>query len=141
MADKLGLDEARTVVETILREAEKRGLTMAGAVVDAGGDLVYLARMDGASALNARMSHNKAYTATKWQRDTKAIKERLFDMSLGDDRREISWFCDPNYTPVWGGILLKSKAGALLGALGESGGSPEQDEEVGQIAAKVFAEL
>ena len=65
-------------------------MKLAAAVVDAGGDLVHLARMDGASALNARMSHNTAYTATKWQRDTKRIKERLFDMSLGDERREIA---------------------------------------------------
>jgi len=63
--------------------------------------------MDGASALNARTSYNKAYTATKWQRDTKAIKERLFDMSLGNDRREIAWFYDPLYTLVWGGIVLR----------------------------------
>lgn len=141
MADKLGLEEARTVVETILEEASKRGLIMAGAVVDAGGDLVYLARMDGASALNARMSHHKAYTAVKWQQDTRAIKERLFDMSLGDNRREITWFGDPMYTPVWGGILLKSSAGAILGALGESGAPAEVDEEIGRAAAEVFASL
>jgi glc operon protein GlcG len=141
MADKLGLEEARTVVEAMLAEAKTRGLIMAGAVVDAGGDLIYLARMDGASALNARMSHHKAYTATKWQRDTRAIKERLFDMSLGDNRREITWFGDPMYTPVWGGILLKSAAGAILGALGESGAAPEVDEEIGQVGAAVFARL
>lgn len=141
MADRLGLEEARVVVETILQEAEKRGLKFAAAVVDPGGELIYLARMNGASPLNARMSVNKAYTATKWQRDTKAVKERLFAMTLGDERREITWFCDPMYTPVWGGILLKSKDGTILGALGESGGTAEQDEEIGQIGAKAFAAL
>jgi len=141
MADKLGLSEARSIVDAMLSEASERGLIMAAAVTDAGGDLLYLARMDGASALNARMSHHKAYTATKWQRDTRAIKERLFDMSLGDNRREISWFGDPMYTPVWGGILLRSGTGAILGALGESGGTPEQDEEIGQIGARTFAAL
>jgi uncharacterized protein GlcG (DUF336 family) len=141
MADKLGLEEARTVVEAMLAEAKTRDLIMAAAVVDAGGDLIYLARMDGASALNARMSHHKAYTATKWQRDTRAIKERLFDMSLGENRREINWFGDPMYTPVWGGILLKSSAGAILGAVGESGAAPEVDEEIGQVGAAVFAKL
>lgn len=141
MAEKLGLEEARKVVETILEEGAKRDLTMAGAVVDAGGDLIFLARADGASALNAKMSHNKAYTAVKWQRDTRRIKERLFDASLGDERRDISWFGDPMYTPVWGGILLKSPAGAILGALGESGAPYEVDEEIGRIAAKVFEEL
>ncbi|MGE3919005.1 MAG: hypothetical protein AB7F78_25235 [Hyphomicrobiaceae bacterium] len=46
--------------------------------------------MNGASALNASMSYDKAHTATRWRRDTKVIKQRLFDMSLGDERREIT---------------------------------------------------
>jgi uncharacterized protein GlcG (DUF336 family) len=141
MANKLGLEEARAIVDAMLAEAAKRRLKFSAAVVDAGGDLIYLSRMDGASALNARMSYNKAYTATKWQRDTKTIKERLFDMSLGDERREVAWFCDPLYTPVWGGIVLRSAEGAMLGALGESGGTYQQDEEIGQIGAKVFREF
>jgi len=141
MANKLGLIEARAIVDAMLAEAARQGLRFSAAVVDAGGDLIHLSRMDGASALNARMSYNKAYTATKWQRDTKAIKERLFDMSLGDERREIAWFCDPLYTPVWGGIVLRADDGTMLGALGESGGTYQQDEEIGQLGAKVFREL
>ncbi len=81
MAERLGLKEARLIVDAMLEEAAKRGLKFSAAVVDAGGDLIHLSRMDGASALNARMSHHKAYTATKWQRDTKAIKVRLLDQS------------------------------------------------------------
>ncbi len=138
MAARLGLKEARLIVDTMLSEAEKRGIKFAGAVVDAGGDLIHLARMDGATALNARMAYNKAYTATKWQMDTRVLKTRLFDMSLGDERREIGWFCDPLYTPVWGGIVLRNADGVMLGALGESGGTYQQDEEIGQIAAKAF---
>ena len=113
MADKLGLDEARAVVDAMLRAATERKLTRAAAVVDAGGDLIHLVRMDGGSALNARMSHHKAYTAVKWRRDTKVLKERLFDMSLGDDRREIGWFGDPMYTPVWGAISAVFQNGRL----------------------------
>ena len=97
-----------------------------------------LTLMDGATALNARMAYNKAYTATKWQMDTRVLKTRLFDMSLGDERREITWFCDPLYTPVWGGIVLRAPDGTMLGALGESGGTYQQDEEIGQIAAARF---
>lgn len=109
--------------------------------MDSGGEPIYLARMDGASPLNARMSLNKAYTATKWRQDTKTIKDRLFDMGLGDDRRDIAWFGDARFTPVWGGILLRAADGTVLGALGESGGSPAQDEEIGQIGARTFAAL
>jgi glc operon protein GlcG len=141
MADRLGLDEAQAIVAAMLDEAAKRGLKFAAAVVDAGGDLIHLSRMNGASALNARMSYNKAYTAVKWQRDTRAIKERLFDMSLGDERRDIAWFCDPLYTPVWGGIVLRSGDGSVLGAIGESGGTYQQDEEIGQLGARIFSGL
>ena len=141
MADKLGLKEARAIVDAMLEAAAQKGLKFSVAVVDAGGDLIHLSRMNGASALNARMSYNKAYTATKWQNDTKVIQQRLFDMSLGNERREITWFCDPLYTPVWGGIVLRSKDGTMLGALGESGGTYQQDEEIGQLGAKVFGAL
>ena len=139
MARKLGLDEARAVVEAVLSAAAQRNLRFAAAVVDSGGELVYFARMDGASPLNARMAINKAYTATKWRQSTKAIKDRLFDMGLGDDRRDIAWFGDARFTAVWGGILLTDADGTVLGAIGESGGTPAQDEELGQIGAQAFA--
>ena len=141
MAEKLGLEQARIIVDTMLEEAAKQGLKFAVSVVDAGGDLIHMSRTDGASALNARMSYNKAYTATKWQRDTKRIKDRLFDNALGDERRDITWFGDPLYTPVWGGIVLRSSDGTMLGALGESGGTYQQDEEIGQLGKKTFEAL
>jgi hypothetical protein len=59
-------------------------------------------------------------------------------MSLGDVRRKISWFGDPCTRPVWGGIVLRSPDGTMLG---ESGGMPERDEEIGQIGAKVSREM
>jgi len=141
MAARLGRREARTVIDAMLQAAIERKLEFAAAVVDPGGELIAMARTDGASALNARMCTNKAYTAVKWLRDTKVLKERMFDMGLGDDRRDIAWFGDPRFTAVWGGILLRAPDGTVLGALGESGGSPAQDEEIGQIGAKVFASL
>ena len=141
MTKKLGLDEARVVVEAVLGAASGRNLRFAAAVVDSGGELVYFARMDGASPLNARMAVNKAYTATKWRHNTRAIQDRLFDMGLGDDRRDIAWFGDPRFTAVWGGILLTGADGEVLGAVGESGGTPAQDEELGQIGANAFAAL
>ena len=62
-------------------------------------------------------------------------------MGLGDDRRDIAWFGDPRFTAVWGGILLTGADGEVLGAVGESGGTPAQDEEFGQIGANAFAAL
>jgi len=139
MPSKLTLAAAEAAVDAILAAAAQRKLVMAAAVADAGGEIVCLKRMDGGSALNSRMAANKAYTAVKWQRDTKTLKDRMFDMSLGDERREMAWFGDSRFTPVWGGIVLRAEDGTMLGALGESGGSPAQDEELGQIGANAFA--
>jgi len=99
MAKRLGFGEARAVVEAVLNVAAEHNLRFAAAVVDSGGELVYFARMDGATPLNARMAINKAYTATKWRQNTKSIKDRLFDMGLGDDRRDIAWFGDARSPP------------------------------------------
>jgi uncharacterized protein GlcG (DUF336 family) len=141
MACRLGTREALAVIDAMLKAAAERKLEFGAAVVDPGGELIAMARSDGASALNARMCVNKAYTAVKWLRDTKLLKERMFDMGLGDDRRDLVWFGDPRFTAVWGGILLRAPDGTVLGALGESGGTPAQDEEIGQIGAKLFAGL
>ncbi|SPP92930.1 GlcG/HbpS family heme-binding protein [Bradyrhizobium vignae] len=141
MVQKLGLPEARMVVDAMLKSAGEKGFVMSAAVVDFGGDLIHLARMDGASAVTARMSYNKAYTAVKWQKDTKLLRARLFDWSLGDNRREVSWFGDPLFTPIWGGVVLRDKNGTMLGAIGESGASPEQDEEIGQLGKMIFESL
>lgn len=141
MASRLGRQQARAIIDGMLDAAAERRLEFAAAVVDPGGEIVALARSDGASALNARMCANKAYTAVKWLQNTRALKARLFDMGLGDDRRDIAWFGDPRFTAVWGGILLRAPDGTVLGALGESGGTPAQDEEIGQIGAAIFAGL
>ena len=141
MPGRLGLKEAKAIVDTMLAAGAAVGRPFAAAVVDSGGELIHFSRMDGASALNVRMAVNKAYTAVKCLSDTRALKERLFDMSLGNDRRDIAWFGDARMTAVWGGILLKSPDGTVLGAIGESGGTPAQDEEVGQVGARHFATL
>lgn len=141
MANQLGLDEARTIVDAMLTSASERGFTMSAAVVDVGGELIHLSRMSGASPVTARMSYNKAYTAAKWQLDTKALRDRFFDHSLGDKRREVAWFGDPLFTPIWGGIVIRAEDGRILGAIGESGASPEHDEEIGQVGLQAFRSI
>jgi uncharacterized protein GlcG (DUF336 family) len=138
MSTKLGLLQAGAIIEAMLKEATQRNIRFAAAIVDSGGELIQMKRMDGASPLSARMAFNKAYTAVKWMQDTKAIKGRLFDLTLGNDVRDIAWFGDSRFTPVWGGIVLWSADGTLLGALGGSGGTPDQDEEIGQIGASAI---
>ena len=75
-------------------------------------------RKDDRGGRLATVTVNKTYTTAKWGQEMKAIKERLLDMSLGDDRRDIAWFGDPRFAAVWGGIVLRAADGAILGASG-----------------------
>ena len=73
----LGLGEARTAAEAILAEASKEpNRPIAVAVADDRGDLIYLARMDGCYPLFIHMAINKAYTAARFRRHTRAFAER-----------------------------------------------------------------
>lgn len=135
---KLNSKTARAIVDAMLEAAAERGIRFTAAVVDSGGELLYFGRMDGASPLTARMAVNKAYTSAKWTQDTKTLKKRLFDHALGADIRDIAWFGDARFTPIWGGIVLRGEDGSVLGALGGSGGTPDQDEELGQLGASRF---
>ena len=114
----LGLEEGRAIVEKVLEAAQKTEppkAPMTVAVVDRAGDLIYFARMDGASPQSARMAINKAYTAIQWQRDTREVQNMM------KEERDIAWFGDPGrQAPVPGGILIRSSDGTIAGAVGTS---------------------
>jgi glc operon protein GlcG len=143
-AKSLGLKEARKIVDAIIEAAEKNitdtveGRPMAAAVVDRHGDLVYFARMDGASPLTAHMSIYKAYTAILVRRDT--ITQR----KLNEEVNLLSYeFCWPTYTTIPGGVLIKTKNDTIVGAVGTSGRhpwAPMGDEELARIGAKAFGD-
>ena len=136
-AESLGLNEARKIVDAIIEASAKgEGRPMAAAVVDRHGDLVYFARMDGASPLTARMSINKASTAIDAKRDTIESRKLLKELDL-----EFYEFCSPTYTTIPGGVLIKTEDGNIVGAVGTSGRAPLApmvDEELARIGAKAF---
>ena len=138
-AKSLGLDEARKIVDAIIEaSAKSEGRPMAAAVVDRHGDLVCFARMDGASPLTVRMSINKASTVMDTKRDTIVQRKFLKELDLA-----FYEFCSPTYTTIPGGVLIKTKDGNIVGAVGTSGRAPlvpMGDEEVARIGAKAFKE-
>jgi glc operon protein GlcG len=135
----LGLVEARKIVDAIIEESEKtEARPMAAAVVDRHGDLVYFARMDGASPVTARMAIYKAYTAMDTQRDTITQRELLNKLNFRPYE-----FCSPTYTTIPGGVLIKTKNGDIVGAVGTSGRNQLHavgDEELARIGANAFLE-
>lgn len=134
--EALGLAEARAAVEAALAEASKEpNRPMAIAVVDDRGDLVYFARMDGALPMFTHMAMNKAYTAARVQRDTASFGDWLKEKG-----RELAVWTDDKFTTARGGLpIIKpgegylpigTKQGKLLGGIGASGRSGEDDEQV-----------
>jgi uncharacterized protein GlcG (DUF336 family) len=131
----LSLDEARHVADTIIGAAAETmppDRPVCVAVVDPNGDLIYFARMDGTVAGQGIMAVNKAYTSARLTRDTVELQKTVVQ---GND---IAWFGDARYTPVPGGVIIKTDAGTVLGAVGLSGRpvlAPMGDEELARLGA------
>ncbi len=130
----IGLEEARQIAEKAVGAVSKApGRPMSVAIVDNAGDLIYFVRMDGAGRNTGSLAQNKAYTAIRWQRDTEGLESFLKTENV-----DISWFGDPRYAPIHGGVPIKSSDGSIVGAIGISGRSntePPGDVEVALIGA------
>jgi uncharacterized protein GlcG (DUF336 family)/mannose-6-phosphate isomerase-like protein (cupin superfamily) len=106
------------------------------AVVDAGGNLMALARLDGTFAAGANISIGKARTAVLFQKPTK-----VFEDIINQGRTAMAALPDSFFTPLQGGIPVVLD-GQIIGGVGVSGASSAaQDEELaiaGAEAAKTF---
>ena len=128
------LNEARTVIAAAEKKAQEIGQPMNVAVVDAGGNLVSHVRMDGAWLGSIHISINKAFTSRAFDITTKDLGEnsqpgqQFFGIHASNDGR-IMIFA--------GGIPLK-KGGKVVGAIGVSGGSGDQDHMVAEAGAQAF---
>ena len=120
----ISLEAARSAGEAALAKAmENPDRPMAIAIVDATGELVYFVKMDNSSPLYAKMAVNKAYTAIHFRMDTADIST-----SIGRDGLSIKDFVDPKFTPVGGGVCIKTSEGEVVGAMGTSGRIPVIDK-------------
>ena len=128
------LHAARHVVEEARRAADAIGVAMNIAVVDEGNNLVAFERMDGAWLGSIDIAQGKAYTARAFNMSTKDLAplcqpgESLFGIHASNDGRLIVF-------P--GGIPLEEE-GAVVGAIGVSGGAVEQDHVVAEAGAEAF---
>ena len=124
----IGLDRARALVDAALGEANKRGWPLVIAVVDTHGDLVAFARMDGAMLASTTIAQNKARTSARFRRET-----RVF-YNAADTGHPYVTSLDPGLVASPGGVPLVAD-GKLIGALGCSGGSGDQDATICKAAA------
>jgi uncharacterized protein GlcG (DUF336 family) len=131
----IGLDEALKAMLAMLEQAMKEPeRPIAIAIVDANGKLVQYARMDRCRALPQQIAFKKAYTAAVMRSDTAALAERF--QSMG---RNISDFGDPNMLALQGGVLvLRPGDEACLGAVGVSGLSAQEDEDLARLGVQAM---
>ena len=127
----IGLDQARKIVEAAEGEARKRGWPMNIAVVDTHGDLVHFARLDGAQLASIGIAERKARTAARWRRESRVFFEGYAKGST------YYGTLDPDLAAAPGGIPLVSD-GRIVGAVGCSGGTGDQDVVICQAGVDVL---
>lgn len=131
----LTLDLARQLLDQAMARATqefKRPICVS--VCDASGLLLAFARMDGAPVRSVAIAQGKGYSAARMGVSTQAVLERLHRENI-----EIGYFCDPQLTALPGGTPLKDKDGTLRGAIGVSGLTSAEDQQVTDFVAAAFA--
>ena len=126
----INLETAKKVAAAALAEVKKNNWTMAVAIADTAGDLVYFEKIDGTQTGSVRVSMDKARSAALFKRPTKAWQDVL--AAGGDGLRVLGI---QGAVPVEGGLPLLID-GKIVGAIGVSGGSSAQDG----VAAKAGAD-
>ena len=132
----LTIDGAKKVIAAAVAYAKKNNAPGGViAVVDDGGNLMALERLDGTFAAGANISIGKARTAVLFKRPTKA-----FEDIIKNGRTAMVALSDAYFTPLQGGVPIIID-GQIVGGIGVSGAaSAQQDEEIAIGGANVFAE-
>ena len=126
----LDLADARRIISAGERKANEMGIPYNIAVADAGGGLVAHVRMDGAWLGSVDIAINKAWTARAFDMSTEELShfaqcgQQGFGLNTTNDSRVV----------IFGGGIPIKRDGAVIGAVGASGGSVEQDVAVARAA-------
>lgn len=131
----LTIDGAKKVIAAAVAYAKKNNAPGGAiAVVDEGGNLMALERLDGTFAAASTISIGKARTAALFKRPTKG-----FEDTIRNGRTALIALPDAFFTPLQGGIPIIID-GQIVGAIGVSGAaSAQQDEEIAIAGANVFS--
>lgn len=126
-------EQAHKAMHGAMEEAKKQGFTMAVAVVDNAGQLVMFEKMDGTQTGSIAVSQDKAASAALYKRPTKAFQDLVAGGGAG--LRVITL---RGAVAVEGGLPLMLD-GKIIGAIGVSGGSSDQDGVVAKAGADALA--
>jgi glc operon protein GlcG len=126
----ISVENAKTAAAAALAEARKNNWTMAVAVTDIGGDLVYFEKMDGTQTGSVNVALGKARTAALFKRPSKVFQDIL--AGGGSGLRILGL---EGVVPIEGGVPLVMD-GKIVGAIGLSGATSDQDGQCARAGAE-----
>jgi glc operon protein GlcG len=127
----LTLEAAKKVGAAAEAEALKRGATVVIVVVDDGGHVLFLERLNDTQVASVDVGIGKARTAAIFRRPTKVFEDQIRE-------GRIASLVLPGATPLQGGIPLMVD-GRVVGAVGVSGNTPQEDEDIAKAGAAALS--
>ena len=127
----LTLNVAKKIAAVAEAEANRRGSTVVIAVVDDGGYLLVLHRLDDTQVASVEVGIGKARTAAIFRRPSKVFEDQVRD-------GRVAALALPGATPLQGGIPIVYE-GKVVGAIGVSGNTPQEDEDIAKAGAAAAA--
>lgn len=125
----INLDQAKKVVAGVLAEARKIGVPMAVAVVDTAGNLVAFEKMDNTQTASISVAIDKGVSAAIYRRPTKVFQDALAGGGAGLRVLQLR-----GASAVEGGVPALAD-GKIIGGIGVSGGTPDQDGQCAKAGA------
>ncbi len=126
----LTLDAAKKIVAAAEAAARKQSARVVIAIVDDGGNLILLQRLDDTQVASVEVGIGKAKTAAIFRRPSKEFEDQI-------RTGRIAALALPGATPLQGGVRIMFE-GKVIGAIGVSGETPSQDEEIAKVGASVL---
>ena len=123
----LTLEAVKKIAAAAEAEAKKRGATVVIAIVDDGGHLLLLERLDDTQVASVEVGIGKARTAAIFRRPSKVFEDQVRD-------GRVAALALPGATPLQDGIPIEFE-GKIIGAIGVSGNTPQEDEDIAKVGA------
>ena len=130
--NNLSLEKARKIIRAGEKKAKEMNLSAVFAVVNSEGNLIIEERMDNAILVSVEVAYKKAYTAAALKLNTQDLTALVQPGAMFYGLQS-----DPKYIVFGGGMLLKVD-GKIVGAVGVSGGSAQEDMEIAKACVKAF---
>jgi len=128
----LTLDAAKKIAAAAEAEAKKRGATVVIVIVDDGGHVILLERLDDTQVASVEVGIGKARTAAIFRRPSKVFEDQI-------KNGRVASLVLPGATPLQGGVPIVVN-GKVIGAIGVSGNTPQEDEDIALAGAAAIAD-